>query len=92
MMARRRNDLDIIADILRVAKNGAKKTHIVYGCNLNFNVVKKYLGRMQEHGLIEYKGKFWFATEKGRAFEDSFRKLIAPITPPPSEEVATVGT
>ena len=36
----RRNDLDICADILKVSKAGAKKTHIVYRANLNFKIVK----------------------------------------------------
>jgi predicted transcriptional regulator len=38
----RRNDLEICADILRVARRGAKKTQIVYEANLNFKIVKKY--------------------------------------------------
>jgi len=42
----RRNDLDICADILKVAKTGAKKTQIVYQANLNFKIVKKYLQRL----------------------------------------------
>ncbi|MCK5626233.1 hypothetical protein KAI11_05190, partial [Candidatus Bathyarchaeota archaeon] len=39
---KRRSDLEISADILKVALHGAKKSHIVYRANLNFEVVKKY--------------------------------------------------
>ncbi|NQT09462.1 transcriptional regulator, partial [Candidatus Bathyarchaeota archaeon] len=39
----KRNNLDICADILRVSRGGAKKTHLVYKANLNFNIVKKYI-------------------------------------------------
>ncbi len=48
----RRNDLDICADILTVARAGAKKTHIVYRANLNFKLVRKYLRRLIENGLL----------------------------------------
>ncbi|MDD4331849.1 MAG: winged helix-turn-helix domain-containing protein [Methanosarcinaceae archaeon] len=39
---KRRSRTDIAVDILRVANNGAKKTHIVYEVNLNFNIAQKY--------------------------------------------------
>ena len=48
----RRNDIDICADILKIARVGAKKTHLVYKANLNFEIVKKYLIRLSENRLI----------------------------------------
>ncbi len=48
----RRNDLDICADILTAARAGAKKTHIVYGANLNFKLVRKYLRRLIENAHL----------------------------------------
>lgn len=45
--------MDIRADILRAAADGAKKTHIVYRANLNFNIVKKYFESLIEEGLLE---------------------------------------
>ena len=52
MTRQRRNNLDIIAEILRVAKDGANKTRIVYRANLNFKVLHEYLDELQEAGLI----------------------------------------
>ena len=79
----RRNDLDIIADILQVAINngGAKKTHLVYGANLNFNIIKKYLVRM--HELLEFDENtgLWFVTDKGRQFLTQYKMLIVPMMP-----------
>ena len=46
----KRNNLDICADILRVSRGGAKKTHIVYRANLNFKIVKGYLTRLAREG------------------------------------------
>lgn len=61
----RRNDLDICADILLVAREGARKTQIVYKANLNFMIVKKYLERLISKGLLEHRHPRYYATEKG---------------------------
>ncbi|MHA2313774.1 MAG: winged helix-turn-helix domain-containing protein [Candidatus Hermodarchaeia archaeon] len=45
---KRRSNIEISADILKVALHGAKKSHIVYRANLNFEVVKRYLQRLSE--------------------------------------------
>ncbi|MCW4040749.1 MAG: winged helix-turn-helix domain-containing protein, partial [Candidatus Bathyarchaeota archaeon] len=42
----RRDKIEIFADILKVAKNGAKKTHIVYKANLNFSTLKNHIKRL----------------------------------------------
>ena len=67
----RRNNLDIEADILDVAKQGSVKTWIVYGANLNFKIVKKYLDGLISRGLIEQDGKLFFTTEKGEAYRQT---------------------
>lgn len=76
----RRNDLDICADILQVSKGGAKKTHIVYGANLNFNIVKKYLHKLMENGFLsQTEGPLFITTEKGFRFLEEYRNLIVPL-------------
>ena len=49
---RRRSRVEIIAEILRIAKRGAKKTRIVYGANLNFKMLDNYLQRLEKAGLL----------------------------------------
>ena len=70
-MARRRNNLEITADILHIAKNGANKTHIVYGANLNFKLLDRYLHDLLKTGLVKNcvgrKGIIE-TTEKGKNF------------------------
>ena len=39
----RRGEVEIIRDVLEVCLNGANKTRVVYGANLNFTRVDKYL-------------------------------------------------
>jgi predicted transcriptional regulator len=76
----RRNDLDICADILSVARAGAKKTHIVYKANLNFNIVKKYLRRLKESGFIESENGSFFVTEEGIRFLQQYRDFMSPFS------------
>jgi len=68
----RRNSNDIVADILRVAADGAKKTRIVYGANLNFKIIKNYLPRLIEQGFIDYDGSgrngLYYTTPLGNEF------------------------
>jgi len=75
----RRNDLDIQADILRVAtqRGGALKTQIVYEANLNFYIVKKYLKRLMSRGLLVLEGTKYFPTEKARTYIDTIEALYA---------------
>lgn len=75
----RRNDLDICADILRVARNGAKKTQIVYKANLNFKIVEKYLRRLGENGLLKLEGRSFTTTRKGAQFLEQYRVLVSPL-------------
>jgi len=75
----RRNNLDIYADIVKVTNGGAKKTQIVYKCNLNFKIIKKYLAILIEKEFVEHKGKLYFSTTKGKAFLTQYREFIAPL-------------
>ena len=61
----KRNNLDIEADILEVARQGTIKTHLVYGANLNFNIVKKYIERLLTKGCLRQEGPLYYTTEKG---------------------------
>jgi predicted transcriptional regulator len=79
----RRNDLDICADILKVSKAGAKKTHIVYRANLNFKIVKKYLSRLIDNGYLldgSDSGVF-VTTERGSDFLEQYARLTIPLGP-----------
>jgi predicted transcriptional regulator len=64
-----------------VAKKGAKKTQIVYKANLNFKIVKKYLKRLLENGLLDSseRGKLFHTTDKGDTFLEQYREFVGPI-------------
>jgi predicted transcriptional regulator len=65
----RRSRTAISVEILKAAMEGAKKTHIVYSANLNFDMVNRYLAMLEEKGLIEQKGNIYLTTTKGKEFQ-----------------------
>jgi len=51
-MNRRRSNIEIIADMLRVGENGAGKTEIMYSANMSYAQIQKYLAFLLSHGFI----------------------------------------
>jgi predicted transcriptional regulator len=74
---KKRDSVGISADILRLAQDGAIKTRIVYGANLNFKIVEGYLSRLMSLGLLENKDgrRMYRTTEKGLAFINRYEEL-----------------
>ncbi len=73
--------MDICCDILKVAESGARKTRLVYGANLNFRIVNKYLEALIEAGHIEYNEdlKIYFTTDKGSYWMTNYSQIVSPL-------------
>jgi len=69
-----RSSFEIIAEILRVAKNGAKKTRIMYSCGLSYRFVEKYLGLLLETNLLRI-GNSYHTTQKGIQFLRNYQTM-----------------
>jgi predicted transcriptional regulator len=69
-----RTRVEILASILKVAGNGTIKTHIMYRANLSHKQLEKYIGFLEEKGLIKLvtaedkQGLRYQVTEKGYDF------------------------
>jgi len=77
-MSRKRSNLEVSADILKVALGGAKKSHIVYRANLNFAIIKEYLENLSSSGLLTIPvngSKLYTTTDKGIAFVNYMNDL-----------------
>jgi len=78
-----RSRIDIIACILEKATGKARKTHVMYSCNLSFRQFQVYLDLLTENGLItsqkakESEIETLKTTNEGRAFLEAYRKLKA---------------
>ena len=76
-----RSRMDIIAGILRVSTGGARKTHIMYRCNLSFRRLEAYLHLLANSGLVREISKSGSSafeiTDKGVAFLQIYNTLKA---------------
>lgn len=51
-VGRRRSNIEIIADMLRVGENGAGKTEIMYSANMSYSQIQKYLEYLVSQGFV----------------------------------------
>ncbi len=75
----RRTELEIIRDLLVIAKDGSCKTGLVYKGNLNFKIIKKYINRLSEYGFLESEKGLYFTTDKGNRFLVQYREFREPF-------------
>jgi len=77
-----RDSIDIVADILKASLGGAKKTQLMYSCNLSFRQLESYLGLLLEKNLLRCKNvkrskssTIYEITEKGQEFLRNYKIL-----------------
>ena len=75
-----RSRLEITANILEIAKQGSRKTRIMYLGNLSFDLIQKYLKQLEELELLQVKNtadgaRVYHITPKGQAFLTDFQEL-----------------
>ncbi|VVB93123.1 Winged helix-turn-helix [uncultured archaeon] len=85
-----RSRIDIIIDILEVARAGTNKTGIVYKTNLNFKLAERYLDLLQNRGLVENRIDKYITTEKGKILLERARDVILQLTDPEEEQNRTL--
>lgn len=77
MMARYRNRLKIVADVLGVVRGGAKKTQIMYQANLSYKLLARYLKYVMDIGLVRMENEaIYELTQKGREFLDKSKEYF----------------
>ena len=71
-----RGRLDIIADILAVARQRAKKTQIMYGANLSYRLLTRYLAEIKRAYLVRFEReeKCYVLTRKGLEFLERYKE------------------
>lgn len=77
-----RSQWDIMASVLRVAKSPESKTHIMYGANLSFRQLERYLKFLVDRGLLRVSEerrskvtKLFVTTDSGVSFLETYRRL-----------------
>jgi predicted transcriptional regulator len=52
-MARRRSNIEIIAEMLKTGENGAGKTKMMYSVNMSYHQLQRYLAFLLDRGFID---------------------------------------
>lgn len=83
-VGRRRNEVQILMDILSISLNGVKATHLMYRANLSYSTFRKYLSLALDRGLISnVRGSdgsvFYQTTEKGRVLLGKLREVVSAL-------------
>ncbi len=76
-LVRKRSDIDIMANILSEALRGARKTRIMYRCNLSHRQLQAYLKLLLDMGFLTSSSNSFGTTLKGRKFLDAYGTLKA---------------
>jgi predicted transcriptional regulator len=73
--SRRRDKHDIVLDILKIARGGKRKTHIMYKAKLSYGQLKVYLELLNDRGLLESNDGFYHTTSKGLDFIKTYEEI-----------------
>jgi predicted transcriptional regulator len=84
MLNNRRSEIEVIENILRLTKDGAKKTQILYKNNMSYAQLNKYLTLLIEKDTIKeeiesYNGlitKTYMITKKGESLLEDITNVI----------------
>ena len=69
MLNKNRHSLDIVHGILSISSVKVRKTRIMYGANLSFVQMEKYLKLLLGSGLLEQNsGSIYLVTDRGKEF------------------------
>lgn len=68
--------MDIIKEILELCKTPVKITEIVYKCNLNFKIVKRYIGWCFIHGWLQKTDNTYKTTNLGTTYLDMLIPVV----------------
>lgn len=71
-----------MAAVLRIAKSSKSKTHIMYGANLSYRQLERYLEFLLDRGLLKVSGEkhskarhLFVTTDRGLAFLKAYSML-----------------
>lgn len=81
MKRKYRSRIQIMADILKVIQDRrkARLTHILYGANLSYERLKKYLNELIQKGLVKEEKEdnvnYYIITQRGIEFLKAYEKI-----------------
>ncbi|MCG3109629.1 hypothetical protein L3N51_01924 [Metallosphaera sp. J1] len=64
-MAKKRTTHDIVRDMLELARDGIRKTNLMIGARISFDLLKKYLSLLESADLVKEENRIIRLTPKG---------------------------
>ena len=74
-MGKNRDRVSIIAAILEVSAQGASKTRIMFGANLSFSMLEKYLEVVLTSDFVRLEDSKYYLTERGRQYLKQYKQF-----------------
>jgi predicted transcriptional regulator len=74
LLGKNRDRVSIVAAILEATNSGSNKTHIMFGANLSFKLLEKYLGIVVGAGFVRVDGSSFALTDYGREFLEKYKE------------------
>ncbi|MFB0502007.1 MAG: winged helix-turn-helix domain-containing protein [Candidatus Bathyarchaeia archaeon] len=77
MLVPNRDHLEIMAEILSLCKQPQTKTRVMYGTNLSYKMLQRYLSELQSRGFLEVHHSLtkYVVSRKGLIFLEKWREL-----------------
>ena len=75
MLGKNRDRVSIVAAILEAATGGESKTHIMFGANLSFSLLEKYLDVAMNSGFLRFEDSKNHLTERGQEYLKGYRRF-----------------
>ena len=77
MLVANRTSLEIMAEILSLCKQPQTQTKVMYGTNLSYKMLKKYLSELQSLGFLKVYHSLtkYVTTQKGLSFLEKWGEL-----------------
>ncbi len=67
-MGKNRDRIDIVAAVLKAARDGSNKTKIMFSANLSYQLLEKYLQNVVRLGFVAANGTDYRLTDVGELF------------------------
>jgi predicted transcriptional regulator len=74
-MSRKRSDVAIMAEILRLIRRGEKAAGIMYGANINHAMYARYISLLEERGFVSLAGDEMEVTAAGQSLLLDLQKI-----------------
>ncbi|MCA1813056.1 MAG: winged helix-turn-helix domain-containing protein [Halobacteriales archaeon] len=87
----RRLPCQIMYAVMSLASKGEGRTRIMYGANISYALLVKYLAFLESRGFLAAKGSTYEVTANGRLFMADLRRMLDHLKLEDEQELLTLA-